>query len=276
MFEYGMVTLGAALTALAYNWFLIPNRIAAGGAGGLGTILHYLWNFPVGVTILLFNIPLFIAVTKIMGTRFGIKSIYGALLLGVFTDIFALFTQGITTDPLLSAIYGGSMMGVGIGLAMRYRGSTGGSDLAAFLVNHFTGLPVGQSLLLVDTVIIFLAGLAFGPELALYGFLALYLSSKAIDLIQEGTGYNKAAHIISTKPQEIAAEVMNRLGRGVTALQGLGMYTGSERQVLFVIVQRTEIALIKEIVRDIDPRAFLVIGDVREVLGEGFQGLIME
>lgn len=271
IYEYGMVTIGASLTALSYNWFLIPNKIASGGAGGLGTILHYLWGFPVGVTILLYNIPLFLAVTHFLGTRFSIKSIYGAVLLGVLTDVFATFTQAITSDPLLAAIYGGSLTGVGIGLAMRYRGSTGGTDLAAFLLNHFTGMPVGQSLLLVDTGIIFLAGLVFGPELALYAFLALFISSKAIDLVQEGTGYNKAAHIISQKPEEIAACVMERLGRGVTALQGMGMFTGSERKVLFVIVSRTEISLIKEIVREIDPRAFVVIGDVREVLGEGFR-----
>ncbi len=273
VYEYSMVTLGVSLTAFSYNWFLIPNKIATGGAGGLGTILHHLWDFPVGITILIFNIPLFMAVTHFLGPKFGIKSIYGAIMLGVLTDTFGIFAHAITADPLLAAIYGGSMSGVGIGIAMRYRGSTGGTDLAALLINHFTGMPVGQSLLLVDTSIILLAGLVFGPELALYAFLGLFISSKAIDLVQEGTGYNKAAHIISQKPQEIATAVMERLGRGVTALQGKGMFTGSERQVLFVIVNRTEIALIKEIVREIDPHAFVVIGDVREVLGEGFRGM---
>jgi uncharacterized membrane-anchored protein YitT (DUF2179 family) len=132
---------------------------------------------------------------------------------------------------------------------------------------------VGQALLMVDTGIILIAGIVFGPELALYAFLSLFISSKAIDLVQEGTGYNKAAYIISQKPEEIAEAIMIKLERGVTALQGIGMFTKNERQVLFVIVSRQEISLIKDMVRDIDPKAFLVISDVREVLGEGFRGM---
>ena len=272
-YEYGIVTLGVVITALGYNWFLIPNRIAAGGVSGIGTILHYLWGFPVGFTMLALNIPLFIAVSYVLGPRFGLKSVYGAVLLGVLTDVFAAYTSPVTSDPLLAAIYGGSFVGTGIGLAMRQRGSTGGTDLAALLINHFTQMRVGQSLLMVDAGIILLAGIVFGPEQALYAFLSLYISSKAIDLVQEGTGYNKAAYIISAHPEEIANVVMTRLGRGVTALQGTGMFTGTDRQVLFVIVSRQEITIIKDMVREIDPKAFLVISDVREVLGEGFRGM---
>ncbi|NMB46144.1 MAG: YitT family protein [Firmicutes bacterium] len=272
-YEYGIVTLGVVITALGYNWFLIPNRIAAGGVSGIGTILHYLWGFPVGFTMLALNIPLFIAVSYVLGPRFGLKSVYGAVLLGVLTDVFAAYTSPVTSDPLLAAIYGGSFVGTGIGLAMRQRGSTGGTDLAALLINHFTQMRVGQSLLMVDAGIILLAGIVFGPEQALYAFLSLYISSKAIDLVQEGTGYNKAAYIISAHPEEIANVVMTRLGRGVTALQGTGMFTGTDRQVLSVIVSRQEITIIKDMVREIDPKAFLVISDVREVLGEGFRGM---
>lgn len=272
-FEYGVVALGVALTALSYNWFLIPNKIAAGGVSGIATVMHYLWGFPVGFTMLALNIPLFITVIYVLGPRFGLKSFYGAMLLGILTDVFAAYTRPVTSDPLLAAIYGGSLVGIGIGLAMRYRGSTGGTDLAALLINHFTQMRVGQSLLMVDAGIILLAGIVFGPELALYGFLSLFISSKAIDLVQEGTGYNKAAYIISNHPEEIAEAIMTKLERGVTALQGTGMFTRSDRQVLFVIVSRQEISLIKDMVREIDPRAFLVISDVREVLGEGFRGI---
>lgn len=272
-YEYGMITLGVVLTALGYNWFLIPNRIAAGGVSGISTVVHYLWGFPVGFTMLGLNIPLFVAVTYVLGPRFGLKSVYGAVLLGVFTDVFAAFTRPVTSDALLAAIYGGSLVGLGIGLAMRYRGSTGGSDLVALLINNFTQIPMGQALLMVDTVIILLAGLVFGPELALYAFLSLFISSKVIDLVQEGTNYNKAAYIISQNPEEIAQAIMTKLDRGVTALQGVGMFTRNDRQVLFVIVSRQEIAAIKDMVREIDPRAFLVISDVREVLGEGFKGM---
>ncbi|NLA58411.1 MAG: YitT family protein [Firmicutes bacterium] len=272
-YEYTMITLGVVLTALGYNWFLIPNKIAAGGVSGIGTVFHYLWGWPVGVVMLSLNIPLFLAVTFILGPKFGVKSVYGAVSLSVLVDVLAVVTGPVTTDPLLAAIYGGGFVGIGIGITMRFQGSTGGTDLAALLLHHFTDIRLGQAVLVIDACIIALAGLVFGPELGLYAFLALVVSSRAIDLVQEGTGYNKAAYIISEYPEEIAREIMNRLERGVTSLQGIGMFTRSDRQVLMVIVSRREVSAVKDLVREIDPRAFLVISDVREVLGEGFKGM---
>ncbi|MGI6566409.1 MAG: YitT family protein [Firmicutes bacterium] len=272
-FEYFMITLGVLLTALGYNWFLIPNRIAAGGVSGIGTVFHYLWGWPVGAVMLTLNIPLFLAVTFVLGPKFGVKSVYGAISLSLLVDLLAAFTGPVTTDPLLACIYGGVFVGIGIGITMRFQGSTGGTDLAALLLNHFTDMRLGQAVLVIDACIIALAGLVFGPELGLYAFLALVVSSRAIDLVQEGTGYNKAAYIISEYPEEISREIMNRLERGVTSLQGTGMFTKTDRQVLMVIVSRREVGAVKDLVRNIDPRAFLVISDVREVLGEGFKGM---
>ncbi|NLY31144.1 MAG: YitT family protein [Firmicutes bacterium] len=272
-YEYIMITLGVVLTALGYNWFLIPNKIAAGGVSGIGTVFHYLWGWPVGVVMLSLNIPLFLAVTYILGPKFGVKSVYGAVSLSVLVDVLAIVTGPVTTDPLLAAIYGGVFVGIGIGITMRFQGSTGGTDLGALLLNHFIDVRLGQAVLVIDACIIALAGLVFGPELGLYAFLALVVSSRAIDLVQEGTGYNKAAYIISQYPEEIAREIMDRLDRGVTSLHGTGMFTRSDRQVLMVIVSRREVGAVKDLVREIDPRAFLVISDVREVLGEGFKGM---
>ena len=252
---------------------MIPNRIAAGGVSGIGTVFHYLWGWPVGAVMLTLNIPLFLAVTFVLGPKFGVKSVYGAISLSLLVDLLAAFTGPVTTDPLLACIYGGVFVGIGIGITMRFQGSTGGTDLAALLLNHFTDMRLGQAVLVIDACIIALAGLVFGPELGLYAFLALVVSSRAIDLVQEGTGYNKAAYIISEYPEEISREIMNRLERGVTSLQGTGMFTKTDRQVLMVIVSRREVGAVKDLVRNIDPRAFLVISDVREVLGEGFKGM---
>ncbi len=189
-YEYIMITLGVVLTALGYNWFLIPNKIAAGGVSGIGTVFHYLWGWPVGVVMLSLNIPLFLAVTYILGPKFGVKSVYGAVSLSVLVDVLAIVTGPVTTDPLLAAIYGGVFVGIGIGITMRFQGSTGGPDLGALLLNHFIDVRLGQAVLVIDACIIALAGLVFGPELGLYAFLALVVSSRAIDLVQEGTGYN--------------------------------------------------------------------------------------
>ncbi|HHV93546.1 MAG TPA: YitT family protein [Firmicutes bacterium] len=272
-YEYIMITIGVVLTALGYNWFLIPNKIAAGGVSGIGTVFHYLWGWPVGVVMLSLNIPLFLSVTFLLGPKFGVKSVYGAISLSLLIDLLSAVTGPVTSDPLLAAIYGGALVGIGIGITMRFQGSTGGTDLAALLINHFTHIRLGQAVLIIDACIIALAGLVFGPELGLYAFLALAVSSRAIDLVQEGTGYNKAAFIISDYPEEIAREIMYRLERGVTALRGIGMFTRSDRQVLMVIVSRREVSAVKDLVREIDPKAFLVISDVREVLGEGFRGM---
>lgn len=273
VYEYGLILGGVALTALALDWFLVPNKIAAGGVSGLATVIYYLWNIPVGVTMLAINIPLLLASVKFLGSRFGLKTVLGAVLLSVLVDVFARYTQPLTSDPLLASIYGGVLSGIGMGFAIKYGGSTGGTDLAALLFSHFTLVSVGQSLLAIDAMVIILAGLVFDPELALYALLALFLTTKVIDVVQEGRAYNKAAYIVSRNPEPIAQAILHDLGRGVTALHGTGMFTRTEREVLFVIVSRHEIAALKEITRKLDPLAFVVISDVHEVLGEGFKGM---
>lgn len=271
--EYLGVLLGTAITAFGLSWFLIPNRIAAGGVSGLATVAYHLFDFPVGITMLALNIPLFIASIFLLGPLFGFKTLFGAVSLSLLVDLFDKWSNVITTDPLLTVIYGGVVTGIGLGIAFRSGGSTGGTDMAAQLVARFFPISVGQALLLVDGLVIALAAFVFGPELALYALIAVFLTTKAIDLVQEGQNYAKAAFIISNVPQAIGEQIVTNLGRGATILLGRGVFTGIDREVLYVIVSRTEITRLRQIIQEIDPEAFLVISDVREVLGEGFKRL---
>lgn len=270
---YGGVLLGVIITAFGVSFFLIPAKIAAGGVSGLATVIYHLTNFPVGITMLLFNIPLFIVSWRVIGPMFGAKTLFGTITLSIFVDLFNGMAVPVTQDLLLSAIYGGVLSGIGLGIAFRSGGSTGGTDMAAQLVARFFPTSVGQALLVVDGAVIVLAGLAFGLELAMYALLAVFITTKTIDLVQEGQNYAKACLIISDYPEAIGQSIMENLDRGVTSLSGQGMYTQSDKQVLLVIVSRVEIAKVKEIVADVDPRAFVIIYDVHEVLGEGFRGL---
>lgn len=267
------VFLGVIITALGLSVFLIPNKIAAGGASGLATVIFHLTGFSVGATMLALNIPLFILSWRIIGPMFGAKTLFGSITVSLLVDLFSQVAVPITTDPLLSAIYGGVVSGIGLGLAFRYGGSTGGTDMAAQLVARYFPISVGQALLVVDGIVIVLAGIAFGPELALYALLAVFVTTKTIDLVQEGQSYAKAALIISDSPDDISRAIMEQLDRGVTSFDGKGMFTKTSREVLLVVVSRVEISRVKEIVRGFDEKAFLVIADVHEVLGEGFRRL---
>lgn len=271
--DYAGVLLGVFITAVGLSWFLIPSKIAAGGVSGLATVIYYLFNFPVGLTMLALNIPLFLASFKILGLRFGAKTIFGAATLSLMVDLLNEWAFLLTSDPILACVYGGVISGIGLGITFRFGGSTGGTDMAAQILARYFPISVGQALLVVDGFVIILAGLVFGPELALYALVSVFISTKTIDIVQEGQSYAKAAFIIANDPHTIGNIIMESLGRGATLIQAKGMFTGLGRDMLFVIVSRSEIAKLKQIVSEIDQRAFVVIADVSEVLGEGFISL---
>lgn len=270
---YVGITVGVAIAALGLNWFLTPNKIAAGGVSGLSVVIFHLSGFPVGVTMLIFNVPLFILGTRVLGAAFGTRSIYGFLMFSVIVDVTAPFLEALTPDPLLAAIYGGALLGVGIGITYKFGGSTGGTAIAARLIDRWTRIGVGRAMLLADGLVIVSAGIVFGPELALYGLLAVFITIYVIDLLEEGTPYAKAAFIVCDKPEAIGDKVLQQLNRGVTALDARGMYTGEARHFLFVTVYRDEVGLLKQLVHETDPKAFVVIANVHEALGEGFRRL---
>jgi len=271
LIDYTGVAVGSAIVALALDWFLVPNRIAAGGVSGFATVVHHVFGWPVGVTMLVVNVPLFLASIRVLGLRFGVKTIFGTVVTSVLVDVLAPYVAPLTRDPALASIYGGVLAGIGIGVTFRYGGSTGGTDMAARLLNRLTSISVGRSLLIFDGFVIALAGVVFNPELALYAFLSVFVTSKAIDVIQEGSTYAKGAFIISEKAAEIGEKILYELERGVTALKGQGFYTRADREVLFVIVARHEIHRLSSLVHSVDPKAFMVITDVSDVLGEGFR-----
>ncbi len=273
VFGYGGVLVGVIITAVGVSFFLIPGKIAAGGVSGLATVVFHLTGFPVGITMLLLNGILFILAWRVLGPVFGAKTLFGTVTLSIFVDFFSKFSVPITGDLLLISIYGGVISGIGLGIAFRAGGSTGGTDLAAQLVAKFFPTTVGQALLFVDGFVIIIAGLAFGIELALYALIAVFITTKAIDVVVEGQSFAKAALIISDYPEAVGQAIVDRLGRGVTSLAGRGFYTKHDKEVLLVIVSLVEIAEVKQIVREYDERAFVIIGDVHEVLGEGFRRL---
>lgn len=270
--EYLSILIGVLLTAVGLDMFLIPNKIAAGGVSGIATVVFYVTRFPVGVSMLIINIPLFIFGIKRFGMGFGIRSLLGTVTLSVLVDLLAPYLPVPTKDPLLASIYGGIVVGIGIGLVFRNKGTTGGTDLAAAIVNYYMKLSVGITLFMIDAAVIVAAGIVFqSAELALYALLTVFLTARVIDIVQEGFGYAKAALIISDNPGEIAQAILHKMDRGVTALKGHGMYTGADREVLLSVVTRSEIAALKDIVHQIDPQAFVILTDVHEVLGEGFK-----
>ncbi|QJW45573.1 YitT family protein [bacterium BFN5] len=269
--QYLGIALGSVVTAVGLNMFLIPNKVAAGGVSGLATVLHYVVGYPVGATMLALNIPLFLLSLKVLGTRFGINTLYGAAILSIAIDGTAPFTPVLTQDLLLSSLYGGVLSGIGMGLVFRFRGTTAGTDLAAAIINKLVGISVGQALLFVDFFVILSAGIAFkSPELSLYALISLFVTTQLIDLIQEGPSSAKAFIVMTMSPDKVAEAILAEMERGVTYLQGRGAYTGAVRETLLCVVSTSEVTALKDLIYHIDKSAFVIVADVHEVLGEGF------
>jgi uncharacterized membrane-anchored protein YitT (DUF2179 family) len=276
--DYFWMTVGILITAYALDAFLIPNKIAAGGVSGLATVIFYVLKdaglvvIPVGLLMLLMNVGLLAVAIRLRGWRFGAKTIYGAVGLSLAVDLMAPFVPALaSSDRLLAVLWGGALSGIGMGMVFRVGGNTGGTDIVAQLLTKKFSLGVGQLMLLVDAGVLIVAALKFGPELALYGAVAVFVTTTTIDVVQEGLSTEKAVFIFSKMNDEIGAAILRELGRGATAFAARGMYTGESREVIFCVVSRREIDDLKNIVHALDPEAFVVISDVHEALGEGFK-----
>lgn len=274
--EYLGITVGCALMAIGLNFFLEPNTIAPGGVTGLAIVIQKATGIPIDITNLAINLPLFIIGILVLGKLFGVKTAYATLTLSGFIRLFLIiFGPGamLTNDLLLSSIYGGVIMGLGLGIVFKYGGTTGGTDLAGAILNHyFPSVSTAKMMMLLDLIIVAAAGIVEkNIETALYSVVALYILVKVTDFIVEGMSYSKVFYIISNNPEEIGKKVMEEIGRGVTSLDGRGLYTGSRRDVLLCVVSRVEVAKLKRIVYDIDKKAFIMVTTIHEVLGEGFK-----
>lgn len=268
--EYIYVLIGAAIVALAFNVFLLPNKIASGGVSGISTILHSTLGWEPAYVQWAFNIPLFIAGVIFLGKQFGVKTLVGT----IFLPAVVFLSSGIepwTHQPLLGALFGGIGVGLGLGIVFRGRASTGGTDLAAQIINKYTGFTLGTCVVLIDGFIVLIAAVVFDIERGLYALIALYVTSKTIDAVQVGFGRSKMAMIITNKQEEVREGILNKIDRGVTKLSAYGGFTENERPVLMCVVDQTEFTKLKQLVKSLDPSAFIVVMDASEVLGEGFK-----
>ncbi|NMD68848.1 YitT family protein [Bacillus sp. DNRA2] len=270
IFEYIFVLVGSAFVAISFNVLLLPNRIASGGVSGISTILYDVLGWEPAYVQWALNIPLFIAGVLLLGRQFGVKTLVGT----VFLPFVVFLTKDWapwTTDPLLAAIFGGAMVGLGIGIVFRGRASTGGTDLAAQIIHKYSGLSLGTCVALIDGLIVLSAALVFNIESGLYALLSLVATSKTIDLVQVGLSLSKMAMIITNNEDEVRQAILKKMDRGVTKLVAHGGYTDNERPILMCVFNHTEFTKLKQLVRSIDPTAFVIVMEASEVLGEGFK-----
>ena len=271
-FSYAQIILGALVGGAAYPLFMTPNKIAPGGITGIATILNHLFHWPVGTVTLIMNIPLFLISYRAMGRIFAFRSLVATLFFTLFIDVLPL--QPMTTDPLLGALYGGVMLGAGLGLIMRGGATTGGSDMVARMVNkRFQFISTGSFLFAIDFAVVVSAGFLIGATEALYSLICIFLSARIMDTIIIGFSSNKACFIISSRWQEISDRIMRDMDRGVTQLTARGAYTGAERPTLLCVIGRSEIMALKRILREEDEKAFVIIVEAHEAIGDGFTHL---
>ncbi|NLI93650.1 MAG: YitT family protein [Peptococcaceae bacterium] len=263
------IILGSLIVATSINTFILPNRIADGGITGIAIIFHYLFQWDVGLTVFVLNIPLFILGYKAIGKRLLVLSILGVS----FFTLALRFTGGlsaVTNDTLLAVVFGGLVTGIGMGIIFRSRGSLGGTDILAIVLNKKTPFSVGQIILGLDTIIFLGAAVLFKPEMAMYAMIYMFIASKVIDLVQAGLDNSKSVMVVTDKPEAIAADIIKILERGVTYFSAEGAYSQTKKKVIYSIVNRTQLSQMKEIVHKHDPDAFVSIAEVSEVVGEGF------
>ncbi|SHE66028.1 YitT family protein [Desulforamulus putei] len=272
--DYLGVTIGVLLTAVGLDAFLVPAKIAAGGLSGVATIFYHIAHWPVGLSMLVMNVPLFIWSIVRLGWRFTVNSVYGTVALSVFVDLLEPYLPLLTKDLLLASLYGGVLTGIGLGLVFRFNGTTGGTELLAAILRSYMGINIGQLLFIIDGLVVLWAGIVFrSAELAMYALITIFLTAWIIDLVIEGFSSAKAFLIITKKADAIAQGIIKELDRGATAWKAKGMYTGKEREVLISVVGRSEVSRLKALVKKEDPAAFIILADVHEVLGEGFKEL---
>ena len=268
--DYSLISLGVIAAVAGLNIFLVPGRIAAGGVSGIATIFYHIFNVPIGLSVIVLNIPLFAFGLRLLGKSFAIKTTYALMLYALVAELIPIPVSN--DDMFLGCVYGGVLVGIGVGLVIKSGGSTGGTDMAAkILTTKFKSIGISSFVFGIDFVVIAAAGFIFEPEVALYAIASLYITTKIIDFFTVGLSAAKAFYIISDKNDEIAKGIMQKMERGVTAFNAKGLYSGKDKSVLLCVLKwRTEGAKLKRLVKSIDENAFVIVADVKEVLGEGF------
>jgi len=256
--------------------FLVPALLVSGGISGAAQIIHHFTRWPIGLMVLAGNIPLFLLGWRYLGgARFALRTAVAILFFALLTDLLTYFipAQGITGDLVLNCLYGGLTLGIGLGLVYRGRGTSGGSDILGRILNHYRGMSISQAYLITDAAVVLASGFAFGWEHALYGLIVIYISGLASELVSEGMSVYRMALIVTRHAKSISKKIYDDLERDVTILPGAGGLSGDSNPVLYCVLTRAEVHLLKTIVSEIDPKAFMVIGQANEALGEGFHPL---
>lgn len=264
------IFLGAVLVSVGLEIFLVPNRIIDGGIVGISIILSHLSGWALGIFLFLLNLPFLLVGYKQIGKTFAISTLFGVTIMSIGTQLLHP-VPGLTEDPLLAAVFGGIILGVGVGLVIRYGGSLDGTEIVAILFNKKLPFSVGEIVMFFNFFILGSAGFVFGWDHAMYSLIAYYIAFKMIDITIEGFQESKSVWIISDYYREIGDVIVARLGRGVTYLSGEGGYTGDDKKVIFCIITRLEEAKLKLIVEDVDPGAFLAVGNIHDVRGGRFK-----
>jgi uncharacterized membrane-anchored protein YitT (DUF2179 family) len=264
------ITLGAILMATGLEIFLVPNHVIDGGITGISIMLSHLTGVELGIFLFLLNLPFIYLGFKQMGKTFAISSIYGIIVLSIFTSLFHP-VPAFTDDILLATLFGGMILGVGVGLVIRNGGALDGTEILSIMINKKVPFSVGEIIMFINVFILGSAGFVFGWDRAMYSLLAYVIAAKAIDTVVAGLEESKSVWIISDEADKIGEVVNARLGRGVTYLKGEGAFTGDDKKVVFSIITRLEESKLKSIVEEIDPTAFLAIADITEVRGGRFK-----
>ncbi len=269
-----LVLVGCAIMGLAYALFLIPHHFVPGGVSGIAIIANYFAGVPVGAVTMLLNVPIFLLGLKTMGKKYVLNSLVGMVVSSIFIDLFdrVLDLPSATDNAVLAAIYGGVMLGVGLGIVFRGRASTGGSDIVGMILSKHMGMSLGFGIMVADFLVISASGLAFGTlEAPLYGYLVLFLSTKVIDMLLEGWSYSKLVIITSSRVPEISDYILHGLDRSGTALRSRSLYLNREGEIILTVIHRKQLSDLRSFIKKTDPEAFVVINDTYDVLGRGFK-----
>ena len=269
--EYSIVTLACVVMAFNINYFFLANKLAEGGIAGISLIIHYLTNIDIGYLYFILNIPLIILAYMFIGKDFLIKTLFATLVLTIFLKIFGNF-RGPIDDILMAAIFGGGINGIAIGIVFYAGGSTGGTDIIAKIINKYYGIAIGKILLTIDFIILSMVAFIFGKIIFMYTLISLLVSAKMVDIIQGGIYSAKGVTIMTNKVEELKNRIMEDTGRGITLINAKGAYTQKEIGMLYCVVGKYQLMKVKNIVKEIDPEAFMIVNQVHEVVGKGFLG----
>ncbi|HOP12695.1 YitT family protein [Lentimicrobium sp.] len=285
---YALIVIGSFILAAGFVFFINPYNIVPGGVYGIGIVVHHLtkglfsfWptGIPVGLFGLVLNVPLTIIGIKVLGPRFGVKTVIGFVLTSVFMDMLTMIVGendplGLAGDVLMACVFGGVLIGFGLGLIFKSKATSGGSDIVAMIIAKYTRLPLGQLMIYVDSVIVLFGLVVFQDwKIPLYSWIVIFITGKVIDITMQGVSYDKTLFIISKEFGQIRDKIINDLNRGGTYIPGKGMYNDADKTIIFTVLNRRELAILEEYIHQIDPKAFVTVVDANEILGEGFKSL---